>query len=129
MTRFSVYLKSIRTSKYALFEIKIFRNSYFASCTKISVSKITCYTVYNTRAYCPTGLGAWYFMLYACMYFFYITTPVIPVLITVFIVFQVTRIFHPMMKNSNCNTEHDRCFTFWHADLYIHKLFVLIYRF
>ena len=45
MTRFSVYLKSIRTWKYALFEIKIFRNSYFASCTKISVSKITCYTV------------------------------------------------------------------------------------
>ena len=45
MTRISVYLKSIRTSKYALFEIKIFRNSDFASCAKISVSKITRYTV------------------------------------------------------------------------------------
>ena len=38
-------LKSIRTSKYALFKIKIFRNSDFASCAKISVSKITRYTV------------------------------------------------------------------------------------
>ena len=45
VTRISVYLKSIRTSKYALFEIKIFRNSDFAFCTKISVSKITRYTV------------------------------------------------------------------------------------
>ena len=45
VTRISVYLKSIRTSKCALFEIKIFRNSDFASCTKISVSKITRYTV------------------------------------------------------------------------------------
>ena len=34
-----------RTSKYALFEIKIFRNSDFASCAKISVLKITRYTV------------------------------------------------------------------------------------
>ena len=41
----SVYLKSIRTSKYTLFEIKILRNSDFASCTKFSVSKIARYTV------------------------------------------------------------------------------------
>ena len=47
VTRISVYLTSIWTSKYALFEIKIFRNSDFASCAKISVSKITHYTVYN----------------------------------------------------------------------------------
>ena len=45
VTRISVYLKSIRTSKYVLFEIKILRNSDFVSCAKVSVSKITSYTV------------------------------------------------------------------------------------
>ena len=35
-----------RTSKYALFETKIFRNSDFASCARISVLKITRYTVF-----------------------------------------------------------------------------------
>ena len=38
VTQISVYLKSIRTSKYALFKIKILRNSDFASCVKLSVS-------------------------------------------------------------------------------------------
>ena len=47
MTRISVYLKSIRTSKYALFEIsKIFRNSDFASCAKF------CFE--NNPLYCTT---------------------------------------------------------------------------
>ena len=46
MTRISVYLKSIWTPKYALFEIKILQISDFASCAKFSVLKIIRYTVY-----------------------------------------------------------------------------------
>ena len=42
------FQKSTRTLKYTLFEIKILRNSDFASCAKFSAVKIICYMVVLT---------------------------------------------------------------------------------